>query len=254
MYLLESPVSSQFDCKTCGHFGENYDGVFNWTATYRPESDIHIPYFRMNKLEKPLYNEFQNYATNKTRLVLWVVSNCYTQSKRELYVRELAKYIPIDQYGSCNNRICQNPGCLKSLGAKHKFYLAFENSLCDDYYTEKIQNALLNDMVPIVLGSADYSKVLPHGSYINILSFKSPKYLADYLKLLDENDALYNEFFSWKNTYARPDNTYVHGICSICEQLNEDNGTRKTYDKLSEWWNLYNCVGPAKFYKSVYIQ
>ena len=35
----------------------------------------------------------------------------------------------------------------------YKFYFAFENSLCDDYITEKFFNMLKHNIVPVVLGS-----------------------------------------------------------------------------------------------------
>ncbi len=35
------------------------------------------------------------------KLVAWFVGNCKTQSKRELYVKELQKYIDVDVYGNC---------------------------------------------------------------------------------------------------------------------------------------------------------
>ena len=46
-----------------------------------------------------------------------------------------------------------------------KFYLAFENSLCDDYITEKFHNILENfNTVPVVMGpkKEDYLKVCCH--------------------------------------------------------------------------------------------
>ncbi|KAL9982593.1 hypothetical protein ACROYT_G004655 [Oculina patagonica] len=48
-------------------------------------------------------------------------------------------------------------GCLEEY-QRHKFYLAFENSLCVDYITEKYwRNSLERGLVPIVLGGARYS-------------------------------------------------------------------------------------------------
>ncbi len=34
----------------------------------------------------------------------------------------------------------------------YKFYLAFENTYCRDYISEKFWNALKQDIVPIVMG------------------------------------------------------------------------------------------------------
>lgn len=59
------------------------------------------------------------------------------------------------------------------LGKNYKFYLSFENSLCDDYVTEKFYNALLYNTVPIVFGGANYSKLAPKNSYIDVRNFTS---------------------------------------------------------------------------------
>ena len=41
--------------------------------------------------------------------------------------------------------------CFQELGRKYKFYLALENSDCDDYITEKVfRNAFESGMIPIV--------------------------------------------------------------------------------------------------------
>ena len=38
----------------------------------------------------------------------------------------------------------------------HMFYMAFENSICDDYATEKFHRSLLYPVVPVVMGGANY--------------------------------------------------------------------------------------------------
>ena len=55
------------------------------------------------------------------------------------YARELSKYISVDIYGSCSNKTCPrtNSKCFSMLDTDYKFYLAFENSNCRDYITEK---------------------------------------------------------------------------------------------------------------------
>jgi alpha-1,3-fucosyltransferase len=48
---------------------------------------------------------------------------------------------------------------MEMLDKGYKFYLSFENSLCSDYVTEKFWKILNFNIVPIVLGGANYEKV-----------------------------------------------------------------------------------------------
>ena len=65
----------------------------------------------------------------------------------------------------------------------YRFYLAFENSMCRDYVSEKVFQRMADSLViPIVMGGANYSAHLPPHSYINVEDFKSPKELASHLK------------------------------------------------------------------------
>lgn len=80
----------------------------------------------------------KNWAAEKSLKVAWFVSNCFTANGRQDYANELAKHIEVDIFGRCGQQICKkgSPGCKAKL-RKYKFYLAFENSNCVDYITEK---------------------------------------------------------------------------------------------------------------------
>lgn len=176
---------------------------------------------------------------NKTNMVAWFSSHCPTHSQREDYVKELAKYVQVDIYGKCGTMEClpRNSQHCESLLSTYKFYLAAENSLCPDYVTEKFYRALTNNLIPIVYGGADYTQYAPPHSFINIADFRSAKDLADYLNLLNKNDALYMEYFQWKKHYAVV-RSPMKGWCDLCAKLNEpDQHLRtKTYEDVNEWW------------------
>ena len=118
--------------------------IVNWTATYKLDSIIQTPYgkyvyqLNSNTLNTSIFDE-------KLKLVAWFVSNCKATNNRLSYAHELSKHIDVDIYGKCGNLTCRRKteeSCNKMLKRKYKFYLAFENSNCKDYITEKLFNAL----------------------------------------------------------------------------------------------------------------
>ena len=65
--------------------------------------------------------------------------------------------------------------CKSLLERDYMFYLAFENSNCKDYATEKFYSSLDMAIVPIVMGGANYTKLLPPNSFINAAEYISPQ-------------------------------------------------------------------------------
>ena len=160
-----------------------------------------------------------NWAENKTGQVVWLVSNCNAKNNRLEFGQELGQHISVDIYGACGDKVCEknNPDCGKII-RKYKFYLAFENSNCVDYITEKFWlQALHNDILPVVMGPSlqDYEAVAPPHSFIHVDSFNSPADLAKYLHQLDQNDELYNQYFAWKQLGGFIDTKFFCRVCSM---------------------------------------
>jgi hypothetical protein len=109
----------------------------------------------------------------------------------------------------------------------------------------------MNDYIPVVYGGADYTQFAPLHSYINIADFKSPKELAEYLLLLDKNEALYNKHFDWKKDYEvirKP----LGGWCDLCEKLNDPAQQRRSYRDLFKWWNEeVPCLSGSSFLTTI---
>ena len=198
-----------------------YDNFFNWTMTYRSDSDIARPYGWITENSysqisppkqvdwlqpRPLTAAQKRSRTHpKKKLLAWMVSHCDTHSKREDYVRALNKIIPVDVFGDCGDLKCEKgeAKCDKMLENKYKFYLSFENSLCSDYVTEKLFRTLSLDIVPVVMGGADYKKRAPPKSFIDVMDFESPGHLAEFLLELDRNDDEYLSYFWWKVSWVK---------------------------------------------------
>ncbi|KAE8743619.1 hypothetical protein FOCC_FOCC010763 [Frankliniella occidentalis] len=233
LYFLECPYHTQ-------HI--KYNDVFNWTATYRRDSDLVAPYERWAyydpRLKQRPLAEMPNYALNKTRKVAWFVSNCAARNGRLQYAMELSKYIQVDIYGACGQLKClrnEPEKCFALLDQHYKFYLAFENSNCKDYITEKFfVNGLGRNIIPIAMGAQpeDYARSAPVRSYIHVDDFESPKALAAYLHRLDRDDDLYNSYFRWKGT-GQFINT--HFFCRLCALLHDD-FRPKSYRDVNAWW------------------
>ncbi|KAK8732039.1 hypothetical protein OTU49_007151 [Cherax quadricarinatus] len=218
---------------------EPFNNVFNWTMTYKLDSDLPKTYGHVYRRRKPLEPSNRNYAEGKTKFAAWFVSHCDTTSGRKELVTTLRKWIKVDQYGHCNSLKCERKDekkCYAMLSSDYKFYFSFENSLCRDYVTEKLFNILRLDVIPVVYGSANYSQHAPPHSYIDALSFPTAKALADYLIYLNNNDTAYNEYFRWKRFHRIPGwSTVAKPFCDLCERLHTDNDT-KVYNNLKKWF------------------
>ncbi|XP_013775637.2 alpha-(1,3)-fucosyltransferase C-like [Limulus polyphemus] len=225
----------------------------NWTITYRTDSDIFVPYGKFvakNKSEliavvnTDQKKSLNNTSISKKRLAVWIVSNCKTPSNRENFVTELKRFIPVNVYGSCNYNRCYpiNPvmTCFKSLAQQYIFYLAFENSICKDYATEKLYMALKVGLIPVMFSGANYSSFLPPNSYIDALNFSSPKELANYLLTVSKTEKLVENYQEWTKTFEI-EIKYFYWFCDVCEKLHREsieNRHYHTFQKLYRWWFL----------------
>ncbi|XP_029654059.1 glycoprotein 3-alpha-L-fucosyltransferase A-like [Octopus sinensis] len=227
----------------------------NWTITYREDSTIVYPYLKYLYFIDSVRQRKQdvNYAKGKTKKVAWFTSNCCPTNNRMGYAEELGKYIQVDIYGFCGTKTCtktDDPICFEMLEKEYKFYLAFENSNCRDYITEKfMRNALQHDVIPIVMGAHpdDYRKIAPENSYIHYEDFNSAKELAAYLHKLDKNDTLYNEYFKWKGTGQFYD---VNLWCHVCSMLHHalDDKKQIWYENFGAWYAGKGvCIGKDRW-------
>ena len=221
---------------------------FNLTMTFQTDSDIHIPYgryWKLNQKQITKRNESQqSYSQGRDKMAFWLVSNCVTSSRREKYVQELQKYISIDVYGECSRRRNLENGSTREqfrnkLAAQYKFYIAFENSDCDDYITEKFWRTLKLGVIPIVRGHrAQYKKYAPPNSYIHADSFLTSKKLAQYMIKVASNATLFNKYHEWRRVYDADHKILTinrHWLCDLCERVHvSERKTVNVYEHFSE--------------------
>ncbi|XP_047488692.1 alpha-(1,3)-fucosyltransferase C-like [Penaeus chinensis] len=261
----ESPVNTKRFIKK-KHF-------FNWTNTYHTKSDLFTPYGALVPLtakKLPVRapspsdsrSTFLKYKQDleagvsleddssqdwsaflrRPQLAAWLVSHCRTSSHRERYVKQLQKYIPVSVFGRCSKKRCvRSKLCFTTvLAPNYSFYLSFENSICNDYVTEKVWNALQYGLVPVVLGGANYSSILPPNSYIDANKLK-PEHLAKLLKSIAASPREYGRYHLWRLYWKVMQGFWPH--CELCYKLHNDHNVT-IYSNVDTWWNAVGkCRG-----------
>ena len=169
--------------------------------------------------------------------------------------------ISVDIYGKCSkeftSKIPPYSQEEKMILSKYKFYLAFENSKCPEYVTEKLYriinaNSDENPPVPIVMGPNRtwYEKNLPPQSYIHVDDFNSPEELGSYLEDLDSHDSKYLKYLHWRRFHKL--SCHQQKGCQLCSMLlknrynSDSGGLNKTKKELvipdfQSFWKRASC-------------
>lgn len=125
------------------------------------------------------------------------------------------------------------------LGPKYLFYLSFENALCDAYVTEKLWRPLMHGLVPVVLGGANYTAILPPNSYINAVNL-TPRQLSHILRRLQKFPRAYADYHLWR-AFWRP--TLRPPLCELCLRLHSKSRTT-TQQNIKGWWRAVGQCRP----------
>jgi hypothetical protein len=178
---------------------------FDLTMTYRLDSDVPT-----TSLEFYGGNEYLAHALRQPPqpklsepMIAAFISSRLNRSGRRQYIRELARYLPIDSYGTFmrNKSLANDQGRSSKLEviARYKFTLAFENACGQDYVTEKFFDPLVVGSVPVYFGGPNVEEFAPgEHCFINVADFPNPKMLAEYLMALGKDEAAYQAYFAWR--------------------------------------------------------
>jgi len=142
---------------------QSYNQFFNWTMTYRFESDIITSYYSGNAY---IHTSSQFYqimlrenSTKKLNLKIQkidhrpsdeilkmkklgtaaaLISNCGGSSNRLTFIKELTRYMDVKVYGRCGEGCPSNKNCREFIAENYYFILSFENSLCSEYTSKSL--------------------------------------------------------------------------------------------------------------------
>lgn len=225
----------------------------NWTMTFHPGSDFFWP---MSSFVRRQPGDDANIlATHvkreRTGKLLALVSDCKGRGPgvRMQILNKLKSRLPqgaLSIYGKCGSSLpCprgdESSDCYRQFFQKFDFVMAFENSRCAGYITEKVFRAFEHGMVPIVnggFGREDYDRIgIPRDSYIHVDDFSSLEDMAKHITQMD--DSSYNKFFSWQHDY-RIEKQGTQYFCQVCEELakpRKDQKPDRSFGKsLSSWF------------------
>jgi len=173
---------------------------------------VFLPY-RSLRYDGPRDLNVTDVYRKKTRGALALISNCEKASGRLAYIEQLRRYIPVDVYGRCGSPCPRASGlCDRSHyldvgdGAlePYRFYLAFENSFCPDYISEKFFKAWERQrtLITVARGGFDYRSNFPRGTFIDAADYSGPAQLGRYLRSLVDHPGEYFDLLRRKMSYS----------------------------------------------------
>ncbi|XP_059048592.1 alpha-(1,3)-fucosyltransferase 10 isoform X1 [Achroia grisella] len=250
--------------------------LFNFSATFSRYSNVPFPLQYLDSVHDITSTKYYfNTSVKNSHLehiapIMYLQSDCETSSERDDYVKELMKFIQVDSYGAClNNKAMpqkfksdylnnlNDPEFLKFI-ARYKFIIAIENGVCEDYLTEKFWRPIKVGAVPIYFGSPSIQDWLPNNkSAILIKDYPTPKAMYEYIRLLLDNDELYEEHLEHKTKSVITNKRILQELqqrpyqndaiktaeileCFVCRKLHE----KKKEDKYIVTKDHYNCPQP----------
>ncbi|CAJ0583318.1 unnamed protein product, partial [Mesorhabditis spiculigera] len=246
LWALESPSNTLFYSK------KDY---FNLTMYYRRDADIWYPYGHMKKLKQKAEVDYERIWAHKSanKSAVWIGSNCQTANKRSELMQALRMSgLKIEIYGACGKpapKDCvgvgkQNDDCVTEIVKEFKFYMAIENSFCEDYVTEKFFYTLAKrEAIPIVGKRSLYQNLkIPDSAYIAIDDYKSLKFMVQHLKFIGSKKDTYLQYFKWKENYrVVPEVNDETGFCALCKKLIAGTLPRKSYADIHAWHSRPPC-------------
>lgn len=259
---------------------DQISSLFNWTLSYKTDAEIyegsygffdynnHVSAESLIRFKKKIFsNDFEK----RINAILWFVSNCNSKSRIQVAL-DISIYFPLHIYGTCdplgdmseserkqkyphlkvtkfeNSKVCPfSSPCEERKLNSYKYYLAFENTNCSDYVTEKLWRSLKKNLIPIVFQPNDDSFLrysIPSKSFLHLNTFNNdPVLLSEYLWKMNTNFDLYYEHIKWTYVYMKTifdaKLTEPHRMCQLCKKLNTFT-SRVSYAKIAGFFND-NC-------------
>lgn len=193
------------DCIKLYYTGENDVPDFNlcdYAISFHPikfgDRHLRLPlYATWPSFEMLRSGNRMNIPSKHRDFCSFVVSNnfCAAPERNQIFT-ELSNYKFVASGGRYANNVGGPVRDKIDFLNQYKFNIAFENSRVDGYTTEKIFDALAARTIPIYWGNRDITNEVNKQSFIDICDFDSIAEAIEYIKFVDSNDDLYNEYIT----------------------------------------------------------
>ncbi len=228
-----------FSAESIRNYPHQFDHLSDYdiSMSYRLNSDV--PYTYINFAQgtpKDLLNllaETNSTWKSREKAVLFAARNCNSKNQREQLVKMLQKFVRVDSVSSClNNK--KWPSDIprtdkRTLSKRYMALLAAENSVDDDYVSEKVYDGLVAGAVPIYYGAPNVDQFVPSDSIIKVpypLTDDGVKQVAQRIEKVFNSEEEYNRLTHFKRLGGIEDRLLkmfnfnkVHFRCRLCQKI-----------------------------------
>ncbi len=143
----------------------------------------------------PLNNINKSHFIDKAKLQFCSMVNSHLGNDRETIIPYLTKYKPLGLYGAPFNNPTFGAEYEKyEIISNYKFNICFENNNTPGYHTEKLFHAKTAGCIPLYNGAKTVEKDFNKDCFVNLQDFDNMNAFCDYVKEIDTNDDLYNQY------------------------------------------------------------
>ena len=190
---------------------------------------LNIPYFITELMDRPEDlvlpdAQMSSIHKSKKKFCAFIVKNMYSHDRVQ-FCMQLSKYKKVDCYGPVLNNIkiptslvnkylpddrvltekeaeyCYHHGTYnldryllnQELLRDYKFVICFENTIANDYVTEKLTNVMLANSIGIYKGAPNVGEFFNTKSFINFDDYRSNEAMIEKIIELDQDDEKYQE-------------------------------------------------------------
>ena len=159
-------------------FGDRYMRLPLWLLY---PNDIHA---MLHKHERPTLD-------SKTDFCSFVVSNPHGNETRAKFMDMLSEYNQVHSGGRWRNNVGGPVADKLAFQKKHKFSMAFENTIYPGYTTEKLVQSFAAQTVPIYWGDPRVAETFNQEAFINCNDYPDLESVIERVKEIDQNDVLW---------------------------------------------------------------